>query len=116
MTTRTVTHEIPVPQLSLEHALWALAVATAVADIATTQIGLQAGLDESNPIARSAIEATGMACMVALKAGATGVALLCRPLLPATGRLLLPVCLAAPWALATAVNCYLIVVHTGVVA
>ncbi len=92
----------------LEHVLW-LAVALAlVGDIATTLLGLHLGLVESNPIASGAIAAGGLPVMVALKAGAVGVGLACRPLLPRAYAPVVPACLAGPWLCATAYNLYLL--------
>ncbi|ELY85275.1 DUF5658 family protein [Natrinema gari] len=103
MQSRTVTVEIPVPQFPLEHACWLLVAAAIAADIATTQIGLQAGLTEGNPAARGALE-YGVAGMLTLKAGAIGVGLLCRSFLERPYRPIVPVGLALPWLLAALWN------------
>ncbi|MFC4987199.1 MULTISPECIES: DUF5658 family protein [Saliphagus] len=94
----------------LERALW-LAVALAlVGDVVTTLLGLHLGLVESNPVARGAIEVAGPVAMVAMKAGAIGVGLACRPLLPAPYAPIVPACLAGPWLCATAYNLSVLVV------
>lgn len=88
----------------LETALWVLVGLSLVADIVTTMLGLHVGLEESNPIARSAIEGWGLAGMLLLKAIAVAVGLVCRPLLPITYRPIVPAGLALPWTFAAAFN------------
>ncbi|PGF14313.1 hypothetical protein CP556_24995 [Natrinema sp. CBA1119] len=105
MRTRTVTLEIPVPQLTREHGLWALVAVATAADALTTQVGLEAGLVESNPLARGAL-AHGLSGFLAMKAGAVGVGLAVRPLLERDHRSIIPVCLAVPWFGAAAINMY----------
>ncbi|ELY73225.1 DUF5658 family protein [Natrinema pallidum] len=112
MSTRTVTIEIPIPRLTPESACWLLVAAAIAVDLITTQIGLQAGLIESNPVARDALE-YGVAGALALKAGAIGVGVACRPLLAHPYRPLIPLGLALPWLAAGAWNWVAI---TGVLA
>ncbi|WP_226043325.1 DUF5658 family protein [Natrinema sp. DC36] len=113
--TRTVTLEIPVPEpATLERALWGLVAVGLAADVLTTQVGLEAGLVESNPTARAAL-AHGTLGFLAMKAGAVGVGLLCRPFLKREHRGIVPVCLALPWLAAAAVNCYMLA-QVGVLA
>lgn len=92
----------------LEVTLWVLVALSLVGDIVTTFVGLQFGLAESNPIARGAIDGYGLAGMVALKAGAVGVGLCCRPLLPRAYTPLIPAGLALPWTVAVLANLYTI--------
>lgn len=114
MQTRTVTVEIPVPEpTALETLLWGLVAVTIAADAITTHAGLAAGHAEGNPVARSAIEGYGLAGFAGLKAGAVAVGLVCRPILPAAYRPIIPAGLAIPWLVATAVN---VAVLSGVVA
>lgn len=101
--TRTVTLEIPVPELTREHGLWALVAVAIAADALTTQVGLEAGLVESNPSARAALE-YGTVGFLAMKAGAVGVGLAVRPLLEREHRTIIPACLAFPWFGAAAIN------------
>lgn len=112
--TRTVTLEIPVPELTHEHGLWALVALAIAADLLTTQVGLEAGLAESNPTARAALE-YGTLGFLAMKAGAVGVALAMRPLLERGYRWIPPLGLALPWFGAAAINCYMLA-QVGVLA
>lgn len=105
--TRTVTIEIPVPQITLESALWGLVAAAIAADLVTTQVGLAAGLSESNPVARDTLT-HGTAGFLALKAGAVGVGLLGRALVPVHDRWIPPACLATVWLLAALWNAHLL--------
>ncbi len=93
---------------ALERGFWVLVVLSLIGDIVTTFVGLHLGLAESNPVARSAIDGYGLLGMVGLKAFAVGVALACRPLLPATYRPLIPAGLAIPWTIAVCINLYMI--------
>ncbi|RQH00033.1 DUF5658 family protein [Natrarchaeobius oligotrophus] len=103
-------HRLPVSlePHDLERLLWVLVAVSLIGDIVTTFVGLHLGLAESNPIARSAIEGYGLAGMLALKAFAVAVGLLCRPLLPAAYRPIVPAGLAVPWVLAVCINLYMI--------
>lgn len=107
--TRTITLEIPVPQLTREHGLWALVGVAIAADLLTTQVGLEAGLVESNPVARGALT-HGPAGFLAMKAGAVGVGLAARAFIEWLSEdsyeMIVPVCLAVPWLLAAAKNTY----------
>jgi hypothetical protein len=94
--------------VSLERVLWVLVAASLIGDVATTFVGLQLGLAESNPVARGAIYSYGLAGMLALKAFAVGVALACRPLLPQAYRAIVPAGLAFPWTVAVFINLYMI--------
>lgn len=92
----------------LERVLWTFVVLALIADIVTTFVGLQLGLTESNPIARTAIEGYGVVGMLVLKGVAIGIGLLCRPVLPASYRPIVPAGLAIPWMIAVSINIYLI--------
>ncbi|GAB3040479.1 DUF5658 family protein [Natronobiforma cellulositropha] len=92
----------------LERALWVLVALSLVGDVVTTFVGLHIGLAEANPIARGAIEGYGLAGMLVLKAGAVGVALVCRSLLPEEYTPIVPAGLALPWLAAVFINLYMI--------
>ncbi|UPV74160.1 DUF5658 family protein [Halorussus limi] len=87
-----------------ERTLWILVGVALVGDLLTTYYGLQMGLTESNPVARTAIERFGFAAMVGLKLFAVGVGVGCRRLLPDKHGLLVPAGLAVPWTGAVLVN------------
>lgn len=87
-----------------ERFLWVLVGGALVGDLLTTYYGLQLGLSESNPIARTAIEEFGFAAMVGLKLFAVGVGLACRRILPERHAPLVPAGLAVPWSAAVVVN------------
>ncbi|WP_160067226.1 DUF5658 family protein [Natronorubrum halalkaliphilum] len=93
---------------ALERFCWVLVGLSLVGDIVTTFVGLHLGLAESNPVARSAIEGYGLAGMLALKALAIGVGLVCRPMLPKAYRPIVPAGLAIPWTIAVFINLYMI--------
>jgi len=94
---------------TLERLLWVVVVLALIADVATTFVGLELGLSESNPAARGAIEDYGMAGMLALKAFAVTVGLVCRPFLERPYRPIVPAGLAVPWLVAATLNAYIIV-------
>lgn len=99
---------VDITPVTLERALWIFVGLSLVGDVATTFVGLQLGLAESNPVARGAIEGYGLAGMVALKGVAIGVGLVCRPMLPASYRPIVPAGLALPWVAAVCINGYMI--------
>jgi hypothetical protein len=94
-----------------ERVLWTLVAVGLVADLLTTYYGLQLGLSESNPVARTAIEQFGFGAMVGLKVFAVAVGLACRQLLPERHVLLVPLGLAVPWLAASLVNLSLYVME-----
>ena len=87
-----------------ERELWFVVLFALTADVVLTYYGLQQGLTELNPLARTAIESIGAWTMVPLKAAAVGVGLACRPLLPDEYTGLIPVGLAVPWLVASGIN------------
>lgn len=99
---------VEISPVALERALWILVGVSLVGDIVTTFVGLHLGLAESNPVARNAIYSYGLAGMIALKALAIGVGLVCRPMLPRAYRAIVPAGLALPWTIAVFVNIYMI--------
>ncbi|SEH11822.1 hypothetical protein SAMN04487967_0531 [Natronorubrum sediminis] len=99
---------VDVSPVALERFCWILVGVSLVGDIVTTFVGLHMGLAESNPIARSAIEGYGLVGMIALKAFAVGIGLVCRPLLPVAYRAIVPAGLAVPWTAAVFINLYMI--------
>lgn len=103
-------HRLPgdVTPIDLERLCWAFVALALIADVVTTFAGLHLGLSESNPAARGAIESYGLAGMLALKAFAIGVGLVCRPLLEQAYRPIIPAGLALPWLVAAGVNLYMI--------
>jgi len=88
----------------VERALWALVGVALLADLLTTYYGLQLGLRESNPVARTAMERFGFGAMVGLKLLAVGVGVGCRRLLSGRPALLVPAGLAVPWLVAALIN------------
>lgn len=106
----TLSHRLPIDATpaSLDRLLWVLVGLSLVGDIVTTFVGLHLGLTESNPVARGAIDGYGVVGMLALKGGALGVGLLCRPLLPRAYRPIVPAGLAIPWTIAVCINVYMI--------
>lgn len=105
-------HRLPdiVTTVGFERLLWGLVGLSLIGDIATTLVGLQAGLYESNPVARTVIHSYGIVGMVALKAAAVAIGLACRPLLPRAYRAVIPAGIALPWTAAALVNLYMITV------
>ena len=102
--------ELPleISPVALERALWILVVLSLLGDVLTTFAGLRLGLVESNPVARSAIDGYGFLGMFALKGLAIAIGLVCRPLLPAAYRSIVPAGLAVPWTIAVCINLYVI--------
>lgn len=99
---------VDVTPIALERLLWILVGLSLVGDVATTFVGLQLGLAESNPVARGAIEGHGLVGMLALKGVAIGVGLVCRSMLPESYRPVVPAGLALPWLAAVCINAYMI--------
>ncbi|ELZ05784.1 hypothetical protein [Natrialba aegyptia] len=102
------TPSLPVSPRTLDRAFWFLVTLTVVGDLATTAVGLQLGLVESNPVGRAAIEGYGLVGILTLKAFAIGVGLACRPLCPRSYQFIVPACLALPWSIAVVLNSWLI--------
>ncbi|WP_435154133.1 DUF5658 family protein [Haladaptatus sp. DFWS20] len=94
---------------AVERALWLLVFAVLFADLLTTYIGLNAGMTESNPVARSALSQFGFVALVGLKAFSLGVGFVCRRLVPREYVALIPAGLALPWTIAVVVNLSLFV-------
>ncbi len=94
---------------SRERALWAVVVLAALADVLLTYYGLQIGLTEANPVARGAIEGYGYWTMLVLKGGALSVGVACWVALPDRFSPVVPLGLAIPWVVASAINFTLIV-------
>lgn len=91
-----------------ERELWALAVGAMVLDVLLTLYGLEQGLIETNPVARSALESAGAAGLYGLKLAAVGVGVVCLPLLPTQYRAIVPLALAVPSLGAAVINAMLI--------
>ncbi len=92
----------------LERVLWGVVALSLIGDVVTTVVGLHFGLAEANPIARGAVDGWGVVGLFALKAGAVGIGLCCRPLLEPAYRPIVPAGLAIPWTVATVANVYTI--------
>lgn len=88
---------------SVEPQLWALAVLAAVLDVWLTFVGLQAGLQEGNPVVASLVGAAGIAALGLAKVAALGVGGVCRALRPQWGPWL-SLGLALPWVVAVGIN------------
>lgn len=92
-----------------ERTLWAAALIAGLSDVLLTYYGLENGLIERNPIGRAAILRAGYEGMVVVKALAVGVGLAWLPVLPDRYTVVVPLCLALPWAIAATINGALIV-------
>lgn len=93
---------LPAP-LTLERLLWTLVVLTMVLDVVTTEIGLQQGLAEGNPVMASVIGGAGIVGLVGAKLLALAVGAGARLCLPQY-RFVIPLGLATPGAVAVAIN------------
>lgn len=89
---------------SVERALWVVVVGALLADVYLTNLGLQYGLREGNPLARHLIEAFGIGALAVLKAGVVGLAGVVRQLVPPRQAPTIPLGLAIPWVVAVAIN------------
>lgn len=88
----------------VERALWVVVVGTLLADVYLTNLGLQYGLREGNPLARHLIEAFGIGALAALKVGVVGLAGVVRQLVPERQAPTIPLGLAIPWVVAVGIN------------
>lgn len=86
--------------------LWIAVVIVAVADVSTTWYGIsQLGGSELNPAVSESIAQYGVIGMVSLKIVVIGFSItLGNRLLSDGNRWVVPVCLAVPWGIATAIN------------
>lgn len=91
-----------------ERELWVLVVGALFVDFGLTLYGLQLGLVERNPLARSLITAYGFPAVLVLKGGALAIAAILRTLLPEAYGAMVPLALAISWGYAVAVNISLI--------
>ncbi|MFB6166107.1 MAG: DUF5658 family protein [Haloarculaceae archaeon] len=91
-----------------ERLLWAIALATLLADVALTAYGLRVGLTEGNPIVRVALLHSGFAAMAGLKLLSLAVGLAAWALLPRRHRAVVPLGLALPWGGAVVSNAALL--------
>ena len=89
--------------VSLEQLLWALVFVTMGLDVLTTEIGLQHGLAEGNPLIASVIGGAGLVGLVGAKLATLVVGVCARFCLPRY-RLVIPLGLATPGAVAVAIN------------
>lgn len=88
----------------LEKALWALVLVGLIGDVATTYVGLQLGLVESNPVALWLIQTFGVFGMLLLKVSTLAIGVVCRGFLPSKYTAMIPACIAPPWCLAALIN------------
>ena len=88
----------------VESELWVVVVATLVADLYLTHLGLQLGFHEGNPVARPLIETFGIAALAAVKVGVLALAGTVRRLVPHRQRPAIPAGLALPWLGAVVIN------------
>ena len=99
------------PSIEERHVWW-LVVAALVADLALTRYGLARGLTEANPFGAAAFESLGIVGLGLLKAGAVGVAVVGRAVIPDRFAVLPPAVLASIWGSAATVNATVILAAT----
>lgn len=104
----TAIARLTVPASPLETRLWYLVVVAFLADTALTIHGVGAGHAEGNPLMRHALNALGIAGIVALKSGAVAVAAACRSRVPTTHRPLVPAAISLPWLTAALVDVFVL--------
>ncbi|MFC6755650.1 MULTISPECIES: DUF5658 family protein [Haloarcula] len=88
----------------LERELWVVVAVALLADVYLTQLGLQYGLREGNPLVRHLIGQFGIGALAALKFGVVGLAGAVRELVPARQAPTIPLGLAVPWVVAVCIN------------
>lgn len=93
-----------------EREFWYLTIAVMLVDVTLTVHGLQLGLVERNPIAKHALNSTGVLGLYAIKLLTLVVGFCCRQLLPSRLTIFVPLTLAIPSALAVGINSALIIV------
>ena len=93
-----------------ERELWLLAIGAMIADVTLTVYGLSIGLEETNPVARRAIDSAGVLGLYGLKGFALLVGGCGRLLVPAHVRGLVPLALGIPSLCAVGINATLIAV------
>jgi len=96
---------------SFERELWVVVVVALLADVYLTQLGLQYGLREGNPLVRHLIGRFGVGALAALKLGVVGLAGVLRELVPARQAPTIPLGLAIPWLAAVCINGALLLGH-----
>mgnify|MGYP006286738283 CR=1 FL=1 len=89
---------------AIERELWFVVIAAMLIDVTLTVHGRTIGLVELNPIARHALEVTGVLGLYGLKAVALGLGGCCRLLIPDRYTSLVPLGLALPSAVAVVAN------------
>jgi hypothetical protein len=92
-----------------ERWLWALVAVSLLGDVALTDLGLQRGLTEGNPVVRAAVADAGIGMLGALKVGVVGLGLAVWLGMADRERAAVPLGLAVPWLGATLVNATLLV-------
>jgi hypothetical protein len=92
-----------------ERMLWTAVAVTFVLDVGLTAYGLEIGLSEANPVARAVMHLLGpLPAMVALKGVVVAFAVCASRLVPEPRRGLIPLAVAAPWAVASLSNLALV--------
>lgn len=92
-----------------ERELWVVAIVAMFGDVILTTYGLEIGLQEMNPAARGALDASGVFGLFGLKLWALTVGACCRPLLDNQYGGIVPLALAIPSVFAVCFNAALIV-------
>lgn len=95
-----------------ERELWFVVLAAMLVDVTLTVHGLTLGLTETNPIARSAIDAAGVLGLYGLKAFALAVGGCCRLAVDDRYGVVVPVGLGIPSLVAVGINIVVIAVVT----
>lgn len=95
---------------TFQRELWFLVLATMLMDVTLTVHGLQIGLHEHNPIARSAIDAAGVVGLYGLKLGALAIGVGLWLALPRPLSAIVPLGLALPTTIAVVNNALLILI------
>lgn len=96
------------PMGTSDRTIWVLAVCFLFLDLLTTWYGLQLGLRESNQVAVMVLSQYGYLGLASVKGVALGIAFVGWSILPASSRIVAPICLAVPWGLASGYNTILI--------
>jgi hypothetical protein len=94
----------------IERELWIVVTVAMLADLWLTQVGLQRGLHEANPVVRSLAGRYGTSVFPLLKLLALGIGGLTATLVTERQRPVVPLGLALPWVGAAGVNATLLLV------
>lgn len=94
---------------AIERDLWVLAIAAMAGDVALTMYGLDIGLEETNPVARRALDGAGILGLSVLKMLALFVGGCGRAVIPDRANAVVPIALGIPSLCAVVINATLIV-------